>query len=143
MFSSNMKRSMNLVKYPLFIIAILPTVLGGHLFCCAYDLPCEHTHHETLESRPITSCCLEVSFDHKCEYVCDHTHDCQGNDQPAITPSRGINKTLKPFSIFVCDCIPVASACQQLLATGFHEKIVEHSSALPVRLHLFYRLLLI
>jgi len=134
---------MNLVKYPLFMIAILPTLLGGHLFCCAYDLPCEHTHHESLESRPITSCCLDVHFEHECEYTCDHTHHCQGNDQPAITPSRSINKTVKLFSIPVCDCTPVASVCHQFQVTGFHNTIVESFSALPVRLHLLYRSLLI
>jgi len=135
MVYSRMNRYFGFAKYPVLILALLP--MGGHLFCCVHCHSCEHVHNEASEYLLPVNCCQHQ------ETPCNHKHECYGNDQPVIMPQRSNAELIKPFwtafdSLFVI--VPVI--CEPAVVS-YHYDISSSLSALPVRLHMLYRLLLI
>ena len=129
-----MDRYFGFAKYPVLILALLP--MGGHLFCCAHcHSCCEQTHHDASEYLQPVHCCQETPYKHK--------HECNGNSQPVIVSRRSGDESVKPFWISFTGLsafIPVL--CEPALVNDPHV-IPLSPSALPVRLHLLYRSLLI
>ena len=134
MIYCGMNRYFGFAQYPVLILALLP--MGGHLFCCAHCHSCEHIHHEAESLLPVNCCQCQ-------ETPCNHKHECNSSDQPVIMPQRSNDESVKPlwtafesFSAFV----PVIG--ESAVVSCLHD-ISPSLSALPVRLHMLYRSLLI
>ena len=125
----------NFIKYTALILALLPLVAGGSLFCYAHWLPCECVHHKS------SSCCQKTECDQEHKCTCDQ-HKCSNIDQPVLTTPRNTNLSVSGFQDYACDCTSAVSVNHQPAETGFRDAVTK-SSAPVVRLHLLFRSLLI
>ena len=141
-----MQRYSGFVRYPVLFLAVLHALSGGHVVCHAHFVPqpvatpsascaeydCCHPHDQVPEDRQPACCCLDD--------FCNGEHPCNSNEQPAIVAPRSVNESVDLFQIPLGDFISQTSAP---LLTGFRGIVTVCPSAPPVRLHLFYRSLLI
>ena len=129
-----------LMKYPVVVLILLYALAGGHTLCAYWhcphptphcDHPCGDSHHQ--EEEP---CCCP-------DEPCSRKHHCDGNDQPTIVVRRDVDDTTNPLTVPFLDCVAFVGIELPPVGIVLHDAVAVCSSALPVRLHLLYRSLLI
>ncbi len=154
-----MDRYPSLLKFLVVFLTVLHTLAGGPLYCCAQghrpetdrkDIECGHVadaflmlchshHHDhayhAMNASPDSIC--RRCQDDPCHHVCD------GGDFQAICPSRNVDETWEHFLISSSFSVVTVPVTLQAVSIGYQDAVPISSSALPLRLHLLYGLLLI
>ena len=128
------------MKCSVIVLILLYALAGGHGLCaylhCSYpsshsNRHCGDSHHQEDES----SCC---SGD-----PCHGKHHCDGNDQSPVIVRRGTWDSANPLTVPFVDFVALGVIEPPPGNVSFREAVPVGHSALPVRLHLLYRSLLI
>ena len=140
-----MDRYPDCIKYLVLLLVLLHTLVSGHLFCCAHahslpqiscaEKPCDHSHCQPPKDHPPTCCCQDDS--------CDHPDPCNGNEPLVLLTVRSIDDIAKWHSVPFSALVSTVPVVYQPVLVGFRDTIAIHPSALSLRLHLFYGVLLI
>ena len=122
----SMGHILSFIKYPILVLALLPIVMGGHLFCCAHW----QYHDESSECSSPTNGYQETPYDRE--------QECNGSGQSAVTSSRNVNEMSKllPLSVFIF----VVAVTPSFVTVGWCDTV---SVPLSLRPHLFYGVLLL
>ena len=141
----SMERYPNCLKHLVLLVALLHTLAGGHTVCYAYSyLPqfdqyvkrhCGHLHCQPPENHPLTCHCQD------CPRNCEHF--CNSNEQQAIRASRSIDEAKQLVPVPFSDCVSFVFAFYPSVLPDVRDAISVFPPALPLRLHLFYGVLLI
>ena len=139
-----MDRYPSCVNYLVLFLLLLHTLASGHLVCYAHFLPTQPEQH-------VAYCCdhpccpppeenLPV---HYCQNDTCHSHHCNENKQPAIRTSRCIDETVNLMPVLIPKYISSVVVVPQSVIIGFLDTVARSPSALPLRLHLLCKVLLI
>ena len=133
------------VKYLVLSLILLHTSAGGHLFCCAHahslplipcaDESCDHSLHQPPNDHPPACCCQDDS--------CDHQNLCNENEQLVVLALRNADEVAKNLSVPPSVFVSTVPVVYQPFLIGFRDTVAGNPSALPLRLHLLYGVLLI
>ena len=121
-------------KCRVLILLLLSVVAGGHVLCCAHWHPCEHEHHEVLDDHSTPCCCQLVP--------CNHDRQCSENEQTVEARGKRVGEK-RNFCGYAISTLFHFSHLSHLTTSCLRDHVTDNLSALPVRLHLFYKLLLI
>jgi len=135
-----MERYPSCLKYLVLVLALLHSLTGGHLVCYAYSHLSQLNQHEHRCHSPhcqspgsLKSCCQDVPYD--CQHICD--------GQLATRTLRGTDEAATLVPIPSSDCVSFVSAFYPSVLSDDRDAIAGLYPALPLRLHLFYKVLLI
>ena len=130
------------IRYLAVCLVMLYALTGGHFLCalCHFSHSAELTKHDCSHSQcqppevpPPTPCCSD-----NCE-----GHPCDTGELPDVILQRTNDESVNPFLVSSVVFDSDVSLGYQQGHVGYHETITFNLSALSLRLHLLYRVLLI